>query len=384
MRPGGPGAAVGRCTVTRKPLDPGAHGRSSPSVPEDGAQPPEPRVEPEPLAPAPPDADTVLEGEIVDSPLPEALLADPEAAADEALAAAVPEVILARGTGTLVRRDALSRYLAEIARFERLTPEEENRLALRYRDHGDTEAAARLVTSNLRLVVAVAFSFRRTVANLLDLVQEGNIGLMEAVERFDPARGARLSTYATWWIRSRIVKYLLDNWRLVRVGTTNARRKLLYNLQREKARLLEQGIEPTPRLLADRLGTSTEDVEAVDRALGASDVSLDAPVGDEGTTTRGELLGDVASATPEEQVAGAELRQKLAAVLAEFRKDLSPRDLALLDERLLADSPLTLQEIAAREGVTREAVRQSETRLQARLKAFIAERLPEAAEIRFQ
>ena len=290
-------------------------------------------------------------------------------------------VPLAGGTGVLVR-DALTRYLAEINRFPRLLPEEERDLAIRYRADGDREALARLVTSNLRLVVAVAMSFRRAIANVLDLIQEGNLGLLEAIDRFDPYQGTRLSTYATFWIRSRIVKYLLDNWRMVRVGTTNARRKLLYTLRQEKARLEARGIVPTPKLLADRLGTTQEDVVAVDLALGAGDLSLDAPVDDESDARRGDFLASNAP-SPEREASETEMREHLRKAIAEFSAGLPPREGALLSERLLADDPITLQQIADREGVTREAVRQSEQRLTARLRRFLAERFPDAGDIQF-
>ena len=289
-------------------------------------------------------------------------------------------VPLAGGQAVLVR-DALTRYLSEIGRYPRLTPEEEHDLAVRWRDDSDREALARLVTGNLRLVVAVAMSFRRAFANVLDLIQEGNLGLMEAIERFDPYKGTRLSTYATFWIRSRIVKYLLDNWRLVRVGTTNARRKLIYGLRQEKERMEREGISPTPKLLAARLGTTEEDVVAVDRALGAGDLSLDAPVGEDGDATRGDLTPSEA-ASPERQAAEAEFRGKLHSALEEFASGIEGRELTLLRERLLADEPVTLQDVADREGVTREAVRQTEVRLMTKLRAFLSERFPDAADIR--
>ena len=306
---------------------------------------------------------------------------DLELANEDATRAGAAHVPLAGGKGVLVR-DALTRYLAEVSRFPRLSPEEEHSLAVSYREAGDREALARLVTSNLRLVVAVALSFRRAFANVLDLIQEGNIGLLQALERFDPYKGTRLSTYATWWIRSAIVKYLLDNWRLVRVGTTNARRKLLYNLRKEKARLEALGLEATPKLLAENLGATPEDVVAVQQALGASDHSLDAPVGEDGSATHGDFLPSH-EASPERQAAENEVLGQLREVLDAFEEKLSVRERALLRERLLSDDPLTLQEIASREGVTREAVRQTEQRLTTRLKAFLAERFPDAGEIRF-
>lgn len=324
------------------------------------------------------------EEDLTEAELDDALLEPVDGASDPAPGEQpAAELVLARGSGTVVRQDTLSRYLAEISRFERLGAEDEHAIAVRFRDHGDPADAGRLVAANLGLVVAVAMSFRRAVANVLDLIQEGNIGLMEAVQRFDPDKGTRLSTYATWWIRSRIIKYLLDNWRQVRVGTTNARRKLLYNLRAEKERLEARGISPTPKLLAARLGTSTEDVIAVDQALGSRDVSLDQPVTSVSTTPRHELLPSATAASPEESAAQSEFRERLHAVLARLGEELSPRERALLQERLLADDPVTLQALADREGVTCEAIRQSEKRLLRRLREHLREHLPEAADVEF-
>ncbi len=286
---------------------------------------------------------------------------------------------LAGGQAVLVR-DALTRYLSEVSRYPRLSPDEEHDLAVRWTEHRDREALAALVTGNLRLVVAVALSFRRAFANVLDLIQEGNMGLLEAAERFDPYKGTRLSTYATFWIRSRIVRYLLDNWRLVRVGTTNARRKLIYGLRQERERLEREGITPTPKLLAAAFGATEEDVVAVGQALGARDASLDAPVGEDGKSTAGDVTpGDAPS--PERLAAEADFRDKLARALDDFSRGASERELALLRERLMADEPVTLQDLADREGVTREAIRQTEVRLVARLRDYMLEHFPEAADI---
>jgi RNA polymerase sigma-32 factor len=370
---------------------------SSGRTPEPPLPVPPPATEPESeaeivdeaLPPGAMDGD-VVDGEVIGEPGMDPLVAE-ALAGEDALslpdASVLPSaregehgealVPLAGGRAVLVR-DALSRYLAEVGRHPRLTPEEEHDLAVRWRDQHDRDALARLVTGNLRLVVSVALSFRRAFANVLDLIQEGNLGLMEAIERFDPYKGTRLSTYATFWIRSRIVKYLLDNWRLVRVGTTNARRKLIYGLRQEKERMEREGIAPTPKLLAARMGTSEEDVVAVDRALGASDLSLDAPVGEEGDATRGDLIPGEAR-SPEREAAESDFRDKLKAALAEFGATLSGRDLVLLNERLLAEDPVTLQDVADREGVTREAVRQTEARLLNRLREFLADRFPDAA-----
>lgn len=316
--------------------------------------------------------DEPLEGEVLDIDGP-----PPGEDDDESSPESGELVPLAGKGGVLVRQDLLGRYIAEVNRFERLDAETEHDLARRWREEGDVDAAQRLVTSHLRLVVAIALSFRRAFANVLDLIQEGNLGLMEAVDRFDPFKGTRLSTYATWWIRSRIVRYLLDNWRLVRVGTTNARRKLLYNLRAEKERLEAQGVTPTTKLLADNLGTSEEDVVAVDRALGAADYSLDAPLGEDGTATAKDFLPGE-STSPEAEVAGSDFLAKLHAALDELEPELTERERALLRERLLADEPVTLQDLADRDGVSREAVRQSEQRLVGKIRDWLAERLPEA------
>jgi RNA polymerase sigma-32 factor len=274
------------------------------------------------------------------------------------------------GASALVPADPFRRYLGEVRKYPALSREEEQDLARRYRDTGDREALFRLVTSNLMQVVRVALSFRRAARNLLDLVQEGNLGLLAAIERFDPELGVRLPTYAAWWIRAYIVKFLLDNVRLVRVGTTNARRKLLRNLRQEKARLIAEGFDVGPKMLADHFNVSEEDVMDVERALHSQDVSLDAPLGDEEDRTRGDLMPDTGP-TVEEDVARRELQDKVKAAIDRFRVGLDEREHVILDERLLSDDPVTLQAIGDRFGTTREAVRQAETRLMARLREHL-------------
>lgn len=297
--------------------------------------------------------------------------AEPDPGEDDAPeAAARVEVLPPVSRGGLVPVDPFRKYLAEVRRYAPLTREEEQELARRYRDTGDRDALFRLVTANLMLVVRVALSYRRAAKNLLDLVQEGNLGLLAAIERFDPEVGVRLPTYAAWWVRAYIVKFLLDNVRLVRVGTTNARRKLLRNLRQEKARLEAQGIEVGPRLLAEHFGVSEEDVKDVSQALHAHDVSLDAPLGDEEDRTRGDVFA-ATGPTVEEDVARRELQRKVQSAIAAFRTGLGERERAILDERLLADDPATLQAIGDRFGTTREAVRQAEARLMARLKTHL-------------
>jgi RNA polymerase sigma-32 factor len=295
---------------------------------------------------------------------------EPDDARDTGLDLAAKPVPEPRAGRALVPSDPFRRYLAEVKKYPALTREEEQDLARRYRATGDREALFRLVTSNLMQVVRVALSFRRAARNLLDLVQEGNLGLLAAIERFDPELGVRLPTYAAWWIRAYIVKFLLDNVRLVRVGTTNARRKLLRNLRQEKSRLEAAGFEVGPRMLADHFNVSEADVMDVERALHSQDVSLDAPLNDSEDRTRGDLMA-ASGPTVEEDVARRELQGKVKAAIDRFRHGLGERELAILDERLLAEDPATLQVIGDRFGTTREAVRQAESRLMTRLKEHL-------------
>ena len=284
---------------------------------------------------------------------------------------------------SLAKVDPFRRYLADIRRYPLLTREEEQELARRYRETGDREALFRLVTANLMMVVHVARSFRRAARNLLDLIQEGNIGLLQAIEKFDPEVGVRLPTYAGWWIRAYMVKFLLDNVRLVRVGTTNARRKLLRNLNKEKARLEAQGFDVGPKLLAEHFGVSETDVQDVQQALSGRDVSLDAPIGDDETRSREEVFakpgGDLRI---DDEVARREMQERAQEAIGRFREDLSDRERAILDERVLSEEPLTLQALGDRFGTTREAVRQVEARLVKRLKEFLLDELGDLGQVR--
>jgi RNA polymerase sigma-32 factor len=184
--------------------------------------------------------------------------------------------------GSLARRDPLAAYMSETRRYPLLTPEEEKELAVRLVEHGDTAAARRLIEANLRLVVKIAYEYRRAHRNLLDLVQEGNIGLIQAVGKFDPYRGVKLSTYSGWWIRAYILKYILNNWRLVKIGTTQAQRKLFFNLRKEREKLEQLGFTPTTALLAEKLDVPEKEVIEMERRLAAPEASLDAPLGSGG------------------------------------------------------------------------------------------------------
>ena len=283
---------------------------------------------------------------------------------------------------SLAVQDPLRRYLAEIGRHALLDAGEERELAIRFRDRGDRAAAVRLATSNLRLVVHIAMGFHRTAVNLLDLIQEGNIGLLQAVQRFDPYRKVRFSAYASWWIRAYILKYLMDHWSLVRVGTTNTRRKLLFNLRKERARLEAKGIRPEPALLAKRLGVPEKEVIAVQQGM-TRDVSLDAPVSAESDTAHSDLL-PATGAPADEALAEEEFQSALREKMEAFGGTLDARDRDLFQSRLLADSPQTLQEIGERHGISREAMRQRERKIVDRLRAFLQEELADFRGLEFQ
>lgn len=276
--------------------------------------------------------------------------------------------------------DPLRRYLEETKRYPLLSPEEETRLAIQMRDRGDLHAARALVQANLRLVVKIAMEYQSVYTNLLDLIQEGNIGLMKAVSKFDPSKNARLGYYAGWWIRSYILKYLLDNFRLVKIGTTQAQKKLFYHLMREKQRLEAQGLFAGPKLLAEKLDVKEKEVIEMQQRLsgGGAELSLDQPLSpdDEGSTATSlkDLLRDD-SVDADSRLATEEWLEILRKNLPKFTKSLNPKEKKILESRLLADEPQTLQEIADRYGLTRERARQIEAKVIEKLKEFLQEYL---------
>ena len=270
----------------------------------------------------------------------------------------------------LVPFDPLQRYLTEIRRYPLLTREEEHRLAVEYKEFGNIEAAYKLVTSNLRLVVMIAREYQRALRNLLDLIQEGNIGLMEAVKNFDPYRGVRFPSYAVWWIRAYIIRYIMNDWRMVKIGTTQAQRKLFFNLQKEKERLEAEGIAPGPKLLAQRLNVKEDEVIEMEQRLSHRDLSTDVPMGEDEEGTLLNFLPDEKE-TPEERVAEAEYRQALSEKMEQFADTLKDKELIIFRERLLSEEPLTLREIGERYGISRERVRQIEERVKRKLKAYL-------------
>jgi RNA polymerase sigma-32 factor len=284
------------------------------------------------------------------------------------------------GAAALVSQDSLQRYLAEIRRYQLLSREEERELAIRYKESQDLDAAYRLVTANLRLVVMIAREYQQATRNLLDLVQEGNIGLMEAVKNFDPYRGIRFPSYAVWWIRAYIIRYLINNWRMVKLGTTQAQRKLFFNLQKEKDRLEAEGIYPRPKLIAQRLNVKESEVVEMEQRLSSRDLSVDAMMGDgEGTSLLDILPSKEQPA--EEQVAEAEFRHQVSEKIREFGTTLKDKEAVIFETRLLAEKPATLQEIGDRYGISRERVRQIEERLKKKLRAYLEAELKDLGEL---
>ncbi len=286
-----------------------------------------------------------------------------------------------RETG-LARLDPLQAYMREVQQHPLLSADEERELAIEYEQTGDVHAAAKLVTSNLRLVVKLAYEYRRAYRNMMDLIQEGNIGLMQAVKRYDPYRGVKLSSYAAWWIRAYMLRYILNNHRMVKIGTTQAQRKLFFNLAKEKARLSAMGIEPTHDEIAKSLKVDEKDVIEMDRRLARGDASLDTPVSeaDGRATARIDLLPS-ASIGPEGATETAELSLLVREKLEEFRETLSGKDITIFDKRLVAEDPVTLQQLGDEFGVSRERVRQLESRLRGRVGAFLKEALGDAVEV---
>jgi RNA polymerase sigma-32 factor len=302
---------------------------------------------------------------------PEAVRAlDPETidADDDAILVAAEA---AERQAALVPYDPLSRYLAEVRRFPLLTREEEVVIAKRYAEHQNTEDAYKLVTANLRLVVKIAMEFARASKNLLDLIQEGNVGLMEAVKNFDPYRGIRFPSYAVWWIRAYLYRYLINNWRLVKIGTTQAQRKLFFNLKKETDRLEAEGFAPQPKLIAQRMGVKESEVREMQERMAQSEVSLDQPVPNTEDTRLLDVLPDP-SGSAEDATANDEFRAFAKEKVHQFEDQLTDeKEQEIFRTRLLSEDPITLQEIGERFGISRERVRQIETRLKKKLREFL-------------
>jgi RNA polymerase sigma-32 factor len=280
----------------------------------------------------------------------------------------------------VVPYDSLQRYLHEISKYELLSRDEENELARRYREENDEGAGHRLVKANLRLVVKIAMGFYRFWSqSVLDLIQEGNLGLVQALHKFDPYRGVKFSYYAAFWIRAYMLKFLMDNLRLVKIGTTQDQRKLFFRLSKEKDLLRSQGFEAGPKLLAERMNVKEEDVIAMTVRLASPDASLDAPRGSESREAYSESF-----AAPDEElderIFEKGRRQAFREKLEGYRASLTGRRAFIFDQRIMREDPLTLEEIGKKYGISRERVRQIESSIVSDIKKEMRKDLPEYAE----
>jgi len=281
----------------------------------------------------------------------------------------------------------LSRYLSEIRKFPMLGKEEEFMLAKRWREHQDFDSARQLVNSHLRLVAKIAMGYRGYGLPIEEVISEGNVGLMQAVKKFEPDKGFRLATYAMWWIRASIQEYILRSWSLVKMGTTAAQKKLFFNLRKAKSEIsaLEEGdLRPEQvRQIATKLGVLDEEVISMNRRLAGPDASLNAPLRADSENEWQDWLADEDAVSQETQLAESEEKSIRMALLEEAMTELSDRERHILTERRLKDDPTTLEELAAQYGVSRERVRQIEVRafekLQKAMRAAASERRLDAA-----
>ncbi len=272
---------------------------------------------------------------------------------------------------------ALHRYLQEISQYELLSREATEELAVRFQETGDPDAAYRLVSSNLRLVVKVAMDFQKYwMQNFMDLIQEGNVGLVQATKKFDPYRGVKFSYYAAYWIRAYILKFIMDNWRLVKIGTTQAQRKLFFSLNKEKKLLESQGFKPEIKLLAERLNVKESEVIEMGQRMDNWDVSLEAPVRSDSEDEQKNFLPHDGPGI-EEVVASQEMRERLAVILADLSTRLNEKEQVILNTRLLSDEPKTLQTIADEFHISRERVRQIEANLLKKLRKQFEKEMPD-------
>jgi RNA polymerase sigma-32 factor len=310
--------------------------------------------------------DEEVQGELVEVSPDELVLEDAAVVDDEEQRGEVE-----RG---VVPYSPLDAYLAEIRRFAPLSKEDEHAAAVRYYETKNSDAAYTLVSGSLWLVVKIARDYERVARNVLDLIQEGNIGLMEAVRNFDPYRGVRFPSYAVWWIRAYIIRYIIANWRMVKIGTTQAQRKLFFNLKKESDRLEREGIYPSTKLLAERLNVKEGEVVEMSQRLGGSDMSFDAPLQEDNDST---LLSVIPSGTEsvEDALAKKQLQDSLTESIAEFESQLSEKERKIFKGRVIAEDKLTLQDLSDELSLSKERVRQIENKLRDRLKAFVSKKL---------
>jgi RNA polymerase sigma-32 factor len=278
-----------------------------------------------------------------------------------------------RKSSELIPLDPLKRYLIEVSQYPILSPEEEKEVAKHYREHEDRESAQKLVLSNLRLVAKIASEYKSAFYNVLDLIQEGNLGLMRAVQKYDVDRGVRFSSYAVWWVRAYILKFILDNFRLVKVGTTQAQKKLFFNLMKEKEKVESMGFVPTAQIISERLDVKEKEVIEMQKRLSSREVELDAPrKGFEGALNMDFV--PIPDESASEQVEQKELKEILLKNLDAFTQGLGEKEKDIFQKRLFAEVPNTLQEIADTYGITRERIRQIESRLVQKMRGFFKEK----------
>jgi RNA polymerase sigma-32 factor len=268
---------------------------------------------------------------------------------------------------------SMEKYLAEISNYLILSREEEYKLAMRYKKHGDLEAARKLISSNLRFVIKIANEYRGYGLNPMDLIQEGNVGLMHAVKRFDPTRGYRLISYAVWWIRAYIHNYIIKNWSLVKLGTTQSQRKLFYKLRSAKHRMdiEDENLSPEDyKTLAEEFGVSDEAVIEMEQRMGGKDLSLDAQVKEGSETTHADLLESEES-NQEEVITKAEEEEEIKRGLEIALRSLKERERFVLENRILTDKPLTLEELGTKLNLSRERIRQIENAALKKMKGVL-------------
>lgn len=300
-----------------------------------------------------------------------------DAAGHAVIEAAATLPVKFRGSALPEKLTALNVYLARLKDVVILPIEEQARLAEDFQTTGNQESAAKLVASNLRLVVKIAFQFRRQWADVMDLVAEGNVGLAEALRKFDVGKGIPFPSYARYWIRARILAFIQEHKHLVHTGS-RAARKLFWRLERERRALQAEGLEITPKRLADRVGVTEQDIHDLAPILDNRPTSLDAPLGGEDSgATRGDMLSDATRPGPEENVGTAQVHDILAKSFQAFRETLDERDQTIWDRRLQSQDPVRLEDLGGQFGVSKERVRQLEVRIKTRLKEYLKEHLGE-------
>lgn len=271
--------------------------------------------------------------------------------------------------------DPLKKYLSEVSKYPVLSREEELEVATKIHKNKDIEAAQKMVISNLRLVVKIALEYYNTYLNILDLIQEGNVGLLHAVKKYNPYKGTKFSTYAAFWIRAYILKYIMDSWSLVKIGTTQGQRKLFYQLNKEKQKLEALGIFPAPQLLASTLDVREDEVESMQKRLAFTDISLETPIHEDGDDTVMDMMKT--GENVEEIVSDREMSNLLGQRVTEFKKGLNEKELFIFNNRIMVDESMTLQEIGEKFKISRERVRQIENKVLNKFKTRFKQELKE-------